>query len=139
MVESCSRSKYKRYLHPIIDWETDDVWEYIRVNKLPYCSLYDEGWKRIGCIGCPMAGAAGMRRDFARWPKYYKAYAAAAAAAAANNLAKAGATYSGKHLRWVDGEAMMRWWMQEVEDSPLDGGLFEGADPEAAVKEGGDA
>lgn len=37
---------------------------------MPYCSLYDEGYKRLGCIGCPMSGSEGMARDFKRWPKY---------------------------------------------------------------------
>lgn len=124
MVESCNRHKHKRYLHPIIDWDEGDVWEYIRGNKLPYPSLYDEGWKRIGCIGCPMSGKAGMLRDFKRWPKYYAAYQRAAAAAA-NNRAKAGEKYSGKHLRWDDGEAMMKWWIGEDKEPDLTGGMFE--------------
>lgn len=55
---------------PIIHWRDDDVWRYIHDNNLPYCSLYDEGWKRLGCIGCPMSRKAGRERDFARWPGY---------------------------------------------------------------------
>lgn len=41
--------------NPIIDWSDEDVWNFIRHNNLPYCSLYDEGFSRLGCIGCPMA------------------------------------------------------------------------------------
>jgi len=55
---------------PIIYWSEDEIWQFIRDNKMPYCELYDEGWKRLGCIGCPMSGPAGQTRDFARWPKY---------------------------------------------------------------------
>lgn len=40
---------------PIIDWSTEDVWNYIKTNNLRYCSLYDEGFDRIGCVLCPMA------------------------------------------------------------------------------------
>ena len=61
-------------LNPIFDWSDDDVWQFIRGNKLPYCELYDEGYKRLGCIGCPMAGAKGVQRDFARWPVYERAW-----------------------------------------------------------------
>jgi phosphoadenosine phosphosulfate reductase len=55
---------------PILSWSDADVWEFIRSRGLPYCSLYDEGFKRLGCIGCPMARAAGKRKEFDRWPKF---------------------------------------------------------------------
>jgi len=55
---------------PIAYWSDKDVWDFHALNNLPYCSLYDEGWKRLGCIGCPMAGSEGQKRDFKRWPAY---------------------------------------------------------------------
>ena len=55
MLENCViRSKH--ILNPIIDWETHHVWDYIKKHKLKYCELYDKGFKRLGCIGCPMVG-----------------------------------------------------------------------------------
>jgi phosphoadenosine phosphosulfate reductase len=69
-----AKDKKKQFLHPIIDWTSTDVWQFIRQNELPYCSLYDEGFKRIGCIGCPMNGTKGMVAQFERWPKYHRAY-----------------------------------------------------------------
>ena len=74
MMEQCV-VRGKVTLNPIIDWEDDDVWEYLNEwAKVPHCSLYDEGFHRLGCIGCPMAGAKGMKRDFARYPKYKELY-----------------------------------------------------------------
>lgn len=67
-------AKHKRILNPIIDWETEDVWEFIKTYKVRYCSLYDEGFKRLGCIGCPMGDTKGMTREFERWPQYKKLY-----------------------------------------------------------------
>lgn len=64
MVEACTQGRSKRYLHPIIDWTEHDVWAFIREQEMPYCSLYDEGFKRIGCILCPLARAP--ERDAAR-------------------------------------------------------------------------
>ncbi len=61
-------------LNPILYWSDTDVWQFIRNRQLPYCKLYDEGWKRLGCIGCPMGGAAQVRREFARWPQYERAW-----------------------------------------------------------------
>ena len=55
---------------PIAYWTEQDVWDFHAMHNLPYCALYDEGWKRLGCIGCPMSGSAGQKRDFARWPAY---------------------------------------------------------------------
>jgi phosphoadenosine phosphosulfate reductase len=57
-------------LCPIIHWTDKDVWQFIRDQKMDYCSLYDEGFSRLGCIGCPMGGPAGQKKEFARWPKY---------------------------------------------------------------------
>lgn len=55
---------------PILRWSDEHVWEFIRRERLPYCCLYDEGFTRLGCIGCPMARKAGRLREFARWPWY---------------------------------------------------------------------
>lgn len=44
-------------LNPIVDWTDEDVWDFLdNIVKVPHCCLYDEGFKRIGCIGCPLAG-----------------------------------------------------------------------------------
>lgn len=74
MVEDCHQGKRKVYLHPVIDWTDADIWEYIRTNSLHYCSLYDEGFKRLGCIGCPIAGKVGMNKEFGRYPKLKASY-----------------------------------------------------------------
>lgn len=73
LVEHCYRTT-KTLVNPIIDWEEEDVWEFLNDNNIPHCSLYDEGFKRLGCIGCPLSGSKNMERDFARWPKYKELY-----------------------------------------------------------------
>jgi phosphoadenosine phosphosulfate reductase len=60
-------------VYPIRLWEDADVWTYIRDRKLAYCSLYDEGFTRLGCVGCPMAGNK-RRAEFDRWPGFEKAW-----------------------------------------------------------------
>lgn len=74
MYEESRHIRGKYFLNPIIDWSDQDVWGYIRKYKIPYCSLYDEGKTRIGCIMCPMQGTKGMLIDAKRYPKFYKAY-----------------------------------------------------------------
>lgn len=73
MVESCYK-RHKTVLNPIIEWTDDDVWEFIKAENVPYCGLYDDGWKRLGCIGCPMASKHWREKQFLRWPKYKQAY-----------------------------------------------------------------
>ena len=74
MVEHCFRVK-RTTVNPIIDWEEDDVWEFLLdVAKVPYCSLYDHGFTRVGCIGCPLQHGNGMIHDFEYWPRYRQLY-----------------------------------------------------------------
>ena len=56
------------YVCPIFDWTDADVWEYLNGKGLPHCSLYDAGFRRIGCVCCPLSPST-MRRDAKRWPK----------------------------------------------------------------------
>lgn len=67
-------TKGKHILNPIIDWTTEEVWEFIHEYNIPYCKLYDEGFKRLGCIGCPMGSIENRIAEFERYPKYRQAY-----------------------------------------------------------------
>lgn len=73
IVEMCYKD-HTTLVNPIIDWTTAEVWEFIREYNLPYCSLYDEGFKRLGCIGCPMGSRQQREYEFERWPKYKDLY-----------------------------------------------------------------
>jgi phosphoadenosine phosphosulfate reductase len=55
------------FIQPIYDWTEADVWRLIKAG-IPYCSLYDEDFARLGCIGCPLRGD--KRAEFRRWPKH---------------------------------------------------------------------
>jgi len=41
-------------LNPIATWTAEDIWEYHKMNKIPYCKLYDIGYSRNGCWPCAM-------------------------------------------------------------------------------------
>ncbi len=60
--------KEKLIIMPIFYWTEADVWQYLKDRDIPHCSLYDEGWKRIGCIGCPMSSPKTKARENERWP-----------------------------------------------------------------------
>jgi 3'-phosphoadenosine 5'-phosphosulfate sulfotransferase (PAPS reductase)/FAD synthetase len=37
---------------PLAFWLEEDVWNYLKTNKIPYCKIYDMGEKRTGCMYC---------------------------------------------------------------------------------------
>lgn len=39
-------------VNPIVYFTERDVWEYIKKYNLPYCSLYDKGYRSIDCSPC---------------------------------------------------------------------------------------
>lgn len=59
------------------------MWEYIDREKLPYPELYDKGYKRLGCIFCPMsfgksqAKKVQMERSMRSYPGQWRAFKAA--------------------------------------------------------------
>lgn len=115
MAEACYTGR-KHYLHPIIDWSNDDVWEFIHREGLPYCSLYDEGFKRLGCVMCPMGNTRSMQREAARWPTIYRAYVRAFDKMIAACAAK------GKPRTWATGEECMKWWIganEKIDDDQM--------------------
>ena len=99
------KTYYRKVLNPIVDWTTDEVWEFIKEYKVPYCCLYDEGFSRLGCIGCPM----GMRRqrewEFARYPKYKENYIRAFQKMLDNMPEPPNGD-------WHTGEDVFRWWVE---------------------------
>lgn len=108
MVEHCYRTR-KTMLNPIVDWQDEDVWEFLNGNGIEHCGLYDMGYKRLGCIGCPMNTAAAA--DLSFYDKYRKMYIRAFDRMIENNK-KNGIKMQ---ENWTDGEGVMRWWLKQEE------------------------
>lgn len=54
-------------VNPLADWTWDHVWEYIRVHRLPYNALHDQGYPSIGCAPCTRAVKPGEDPRAGRW------------------------------------------------------------------------
>ena len=64
----CIRGKESLLISPIINWTDDDVWTFLNTLGITHCELYDQGWHRIGCIGCPMSSAKQKILENKLWP-----------------------------------------------------------------------
>ena len=95
----------QRILNPIIDWTTAEVWEFIKKYNVSYCKLYDEGYTRLGCIGCPMA--ANQREELEKYPKFRQAYIRAF-----DRMLEA-RKENGLETQWKNGEEVMAWWLKD--------------------------
>lgn len=67
-VLGCIHGKESLLISPIIHWSEEDVWTFLNTLSIKHCVLYDEGWKRIGCINCPMSSAKQHEIEVNRWP-----------------------------------------------------------------------
>jgi len=112
MHEACFKDNRKLYFNPIIDWSDSDVWDYIHQNNVPYCSLYDEGFKRLGCILCPMS--RNRIKEAERWPRFVALYRKAIDRCVEKRLTDGLTTdRRGNEFRhkWSTGAEMWDWWL----------------------------
>lgn len=117
VVEMCYRT-HTTTINPIIDWTEGEVWEFLKEYNIPYCSLYDEGFKRLGCIGCPMGSRKQREYEFERWPKYKNLYMIAFQKMIENRGSITEVSHSRRVVRGVDygkqtAEDIMRGYLTE--------------------------
>lgn len=122
MVEMCYRT-HETLVNPIIDWTDEDVWEFVRLYNVPYCELYDFGFKRLGCVSCPLGGYASMQRDLEFFPQF-KSFYIRTFDEMLDARRKAGKPIN-RH--WTDGESVLRWWVGKGGESKdeLQLGIFD--------------
>lgn len=133
-VENCYRTS-KVLINPILEWDDEYLWWYIRHEQLEINPKYNNGCPggcpRIGCIGCPMSGAE-RYRQFAEYPTYKNAYIRAF-----DKMLEARRKHGNKEIPgWKNGQGVFDWWM---EDTNIEGQLIMDFDGEelAGYKEKG--
>lgn len=110
LLEHC-QTKGKFVCNPIIDWTIRDVWDFIHSEKLEVNPLYQCGFERVGCIGCPLAGE-GRYWEFKQFPSYERMYRRAFAKMLEVRKQR------GFDTKWKTSDDVFRWWM---DDENLDG------------------
>ena len=116
MVEHCYRT-HKTLVNPIVDWSEEDVWEFLNdVAKVPHCHLYDEGYKRLGCIGCPLSYNAEFELNVN--PAFKNAYLRAFGRLIEERIQR------GLETTWDTPQDVMKWWLdRNKRDRELEGQL----------------
>ena len=69
ITHSCINGDDKVLISPIFNWSDKDIWAFIKLYQLKYPSLYDEGFKRIGCLFCPMGNSKTKQLELSKYPK----------------------------------------------------------------------
>jgi phosphoadenosine phosphosulfate reductase len=118
MVESCLRKNTnKSFVHPILEWTTEEVWEFLKQQGRNHCSLYDRGFTRIGCLLCPQSRRESREFEEKQYPGIVRLYKKAFAEMIEERN-KAGM----KSLFSKDLDGLWEWWMgrlniqQDVEE-----------------------
>lgn len=119
----CLNGKDQLIINPIIKWTEREVWLFLNTVGEPHCVLYDQGFKRVGCIACPMATRRKREEDFRRWPivreKWRKALEDVIGA---GFLTDSGLTAE-EHLEWwFSGLSLKRFAAQKKAQLTLDFG-----------------
>lgn len=105
MVEHCYRTT-STMVNPIVDWSDEDVWDFLKHYGCQSNPLYECGWNRIGCIGCPLAGKS-RYTHFRIYPKYKNLYIHAIDRMIKKRIE------DGKVNKFKSGEECFKWWMEE--------------------------
>ena len=98
------RDKQDTVVSPIYEWSDNDVWDYLKAGGWKYNPMYDMGYHRVGCIGCPMATYRQKMKEFADFPTYKQHYIKAFDEMLERNP---------KAKRdWKTGEDVFNWWIE---------------------------
>lgn len=108
-----AKKKKNLMCNPIYKWLDSDVWDFIHDRQMEYNPLYDMGYKRVGCVGCPMSTK--QIQELNKYPKYKINYIKAFDRMLKNNEGT-----NTQARTWKTAEDVYRWW---VEDDQIPGQL----------------
>lgn len=92
-------------VNPIYEWTDTEIWDYIRQNEIPVNPLYEMGYFRVGCIGCPMGSRHIRLKEFDDFPKYKNNYIHSFDRMIEQRKQQ------GKPCEWSTGEEVFEWWI----------------------------
>lgn len=57
---------------PLVTWDEQMVWTYVRAHNVPYNALHDRSYPSIGCTPCTRSVASGEGLRAGRWSQFAK-------------------------------------------------------------------
>ena len=105
VVMQCIKGEDKILIAPILEWTTNEVWNYVRNQIGYYCELYDKGFNRIGCVLCPVVSSCKKKqRELKIAPRFEYAYKKA--------IRKC--MDQGSYEQFKDENDVFEWWIQGI-------------------------
>lgn len=99
--------------NPIYEWTDSEVWEFIEDRKMEHNPLYDKGFTRVGCIGCPLA--SNQVKELEMYPKYKANYILAFDRMMQRRRESGKKDYEKEGTqKWTDGESVYKWWINDT-------------------------
>ena len=103
----------KIFVRPIITWTRSEVWEYIHKYNLRFCSLYSEGFERLGCIMCPVANYKKRLLEKEYFPKVAYLWRRTCQRIVDERLLRGNISKCGKPYKYQfkTGDKLFDWWL----------------------------
>lgn len=103
---------------PIYEWNDSEVWQFIEDRGMEYNPLYDKGFTRVGCIGCPLS--SNQVAELEMYPKFKQNFINAFDRMVKKRIASGKDDVTNKYglHKWVDGKSVYKWW---VNDTSIEG------------------
>ena len=103
LLDTC-QVKGKRVLNPIIDWSDAEIWEFLSYYGCKSNPLYECGYKRVGCLGCPIS--RNQKTELETYPKYKANYI--------RTFQRMIDVNADVPYNWKSGEEVYNWWVSNV-------------------------
>lgn len=119
---ACVGGKDKIMVSPILYWTERDVWEFLNESKIKHCSLYDKGYRRIGCILCPMASTKNKNRDIKEFPHVVQKWKETIQWLYENKWKDNNLSVDEAFNWWISGNSFAQFYADEIQQQKIDFG-----------------
>lgn len=99
----CIKGKDKIVIRPLLEWTTEEIWQFIIENNIPANPCYKD-LKRVGCMFCPFSTKKQLKYYCDKYPGYKR------------NIINAMETFMSnckKKKYWNNAEEYFEWWMSK--------------------------
>lgn len=119
MVQCMGGGKEKIVVSPILEWTEKDVWEFLNGYNIEHCTLYDKGYKRIGCICCPMSSYKQKIREIQDFPHVKKNWIKTCEKLKQNGFVCHNLTPKQMFEWWISGKSYKKWYFDNFIQTKL--------------------